>query len=71
MNMSAQARSELPNEKARNSPSEFLAFPQNFGTSPVGYEISLRMISAPALSALSFPLATRRDKGAMPQLVLG
>lgn len=32
---------------------------------------SFRMISAPALNALSFPLATSRDNGAMPQLVDG
>lgn len=34
-------------------------------------ESSLRMISAPALKAFSLPLATARDKGAMPQLVQG
>lgn len=32
---------------------------------------SLRTISAPALNALSLPLATRRDKGVIPQLVEG
>jgi hypothetical protein len=34
-------------------------------------ESSLRTISAPALKAFSFPLATSRDRGAMPQLVQG
>ena len=34
-------------------------------------ESSLRTISAPALRALSFPRATGRDKGAMPQFVQG
>ncbi|SUV69147.1 Uncharacterised protein [Bordetella avium] len=33
--------------------------------------ISFRTISAPALKALSLPLATLRGRGAMPQLVLG
>lgn len=32
---------------------------------------SLRIISAPALNACSLPVATRRDNGAMPQLVEG
>ena len=32
---------------------------------------SRRTMSAPALKAISFPLAMRRDKGAMPQLVQG
>ncbi len=32
---------------------------------------SLRTISAPALSALSFPRATSRGSGAIPQLVQG
>lgn len=32
---------------------------------------SFRTISAPAPKALSFPLATLRDRGAMPQLVEG
>jgi hypothetical protein len=32
---------------------------------------SLRTISAPALNALSLPVATRRDSGVMPQLVDG
>lgn len=34
-------------------------------------ESSLRTMSAPALSALSFPFATSRGSGAMPQLVHG
>lgn len=38
---------------------------------PTQAESSLRTISAPALKAFSFPLATSRDKGAIPQLVHG
>ncbi len=34
-------------------------------------ESSFRTISAPAFKACSLPLATERDKGAMPQLVQG